>query len=174
MISSCEICQLQDIPSSGVEKWYSLQKPEANTKKQKRRGDIRISMSLSTEKDQNFVPQEYRHLLKILFTYELHNCQAEAFTWNGTFSRDSVTILSQHAVQGNLTVTDTALARWLVYAHTHNDLPLDYRVFVPVLEQLKTAMVNNQFCQDDVRVCLITTTVGRWQKKVRCNFFFRS
>ena len=88
--------------------------------------------------------------MKILFTYELHNCRAEPFTWNGTFSRDSVTILGQHAVQGNLATHDTALARWLVYAHTHNDLPLDYRVFVPVLETLKTAMNSNQFCQNDV------------------------
>jgi len=161
LIGSVEI-PLNDIPTSGIDKWYALQKPEVNSSrggKKRDRGDIRICMSLSTEKDQNFVPQEYRHLLRTLFTYELYSCQAEAFTWNGTFSRDSVTILSQHAVQGNLTVTDTALARWLVYAHTHNDLPLDYRVFVPVLEQLKTAMTNNQFCQDDESRFIETATV---------------
>ena len=35
--------------------------------------------------------------------------------------------LPQHAVQGKLTGADTALARWLVFCHTHCDLPLDYR-----------------------------------------------
>ena len=36
-------------------------------------------------------------------------------------------ILAQHANQGKLTGAETALARWLVYVHTHCDLPLDYR-----------------------------------------------
>ena len=58
--------------------------------------------------------------------------------------------MAQHAVQGKLEGKDTALARWLVYAHTHCDLPLDYRVFVPILDQLKYAMNSNLFCQDDV------------------------
>ena len=36
-------------------------------------------------------------------------------------------ILAQHANQGKLTGAETSLARWLVYVHTHCDLPLDYR-----------------------------------------------
>ena len=39
--------------------------------------------------------------------------QAAPFTWNGEFSRESVLILAQHAVQGKLTGADTALARAL-------------------------------------------------------------
>ena len=42
-------------------------------------------------------------------------------------------ILAQHANQGKLTGAETALARWLVYVHTHCDLPLDYRAFHPLL-----------------------------------------
>ena len=66
-----------------------------------------------------------------------------------------MTILAQHAVQGKLEGKDTALARWLVYAHTHCDLPLDYRVFVPILDQLKYAMNCNLFIQDDVSYMLL-------------------
>ena len=50
--------------------------------------------------------------------------QAQPFTWAGEMSRESVLILAQHAVQGKLTGADTALARWLVFCHTHSDLPL--------------------------------------------------
>ena len=50
--------------------------------------------------------------------------QAQPFTWSGEMSRESVLILAQHAVQGKLTGADTALARWLVFCHTHSDLPL--------------------------------------------------
>ena len=39
----------------------------------------------------------------------------------------AVVILAQHANQGKLTGAETALARWLVFVHTHCDLPLDYR-----------------------------------------------
>ena len=45
----------------------------------------------------------------------------------------AVVILAQHANQGKLTGAETALARWLVYVHTHCDLPLDYRAFHPLL-----------------------------------------
>ena len=48
--------------------------------------------------------------------------QAAPFTWNGEFSRESVLILAQHAVQGKLTGADTALARFVnFYKKTKND-----------------------------------------------------
>ena len=64
-------------------------------------------------------------------------------------------------MQGKLTGADTALARWLVFCHTHCDLPLDYRlqsfstysvllthclkyrVFLPILEKLSYALDNS-------------------------------
>ena len=92
--------------------------------------------------------QEHKHLLKILFANELQKSQCAPFKWNGEFSKEvgsgfpeildwqqiqicfliqAVVILAQHANQGKLTGAETALARWLVYVHTHCDLPLDYR-----------------------------------------------
>ena len=52
-----------------MDRWLPLEKPEAKSKR--RRGDIRISLLLSTEKDQNLTSQEHKHLLKILFAHEL-------------------------------------------------------------------------------------------------------
>ena len=46
---------------------------------------------------------------------------------NSNLFMQAVVILAQHANQGKLTGAETALARWLVYGHTHCDLPLDYR-----------------------------------------------
>ena len=107
-------------------------------------------MTLSTEKDQNVTSHEHRHLLKILFAHELQRTEAEAFTWEGTLSEEALNILSQHAVQGKLTNADTAMARWLVFAYTHHDLPLDYRVFLPTLEKLSYTLLNNLFHQEEV------------------------
>jgi len=146
LLGSVEI-PLKNIPASGVSGWYNLEKPE--TKKQKARGEIHLTMTLSTEKDQQLTSQEHRHLLKILFAYELQRTNAMPFTWNGDFSRESVLILAQHAVQGKLTGADTALARWLVFCHTHCDLPLDYRVFLPILEKLSYALDNSLLHADE-------------------------
>ena len=130
-----------------MDKWLPLEKPEA--KMRKKRGDIHVRILLSTEKDQNLTSQEHKHLLLKLFAYELQREHPDPFTWNGTFSKESVTILAQHAVQSKLTGAETALARWLVYVHTHRDLPLDYRVFHPILEKLNYAMGNRMFDQEE-------------------------
>ena len=78
-------------------------------------------------------------------------------------------ILAQHAVQGKLEGKDTALARWLVYAHTHCDLPLDYQVFVPILDQLKYAMNSSLFSQDDVRKIFVLILLAMY---FVCNMLF--
>ena len=91
-------------------------------------------------------------ILLSMWMWMLMLFQAAAFTWNGEFSRESVLILAQHAVQGKLTGADTALARWLVFCHTHCDLPLDYRVFFPILEKLSFALNNSLLhCEEETK-----------------------
>lgn len=51
--------------------------------------------------------------------------------------QETLTILTQHAVQGRMSRDETALARWIVYCQTHAVLPLDHRVFTPILEKLR-------------------------------------
>ena len=50
-----------------------------------------------------------RHLLKILFAFELQRTNAMPFTWNGDFSRESVLILAQVARQLKLLEKSIAL-----------------------------------------------------------------
>ena len=45
---------------------------------------------------------------------------------------------------------DTALARYLVYCQVHFHLPLDYRVFVPILEKLRKPVQAGQIGEDVV------------------------
>ncbi|XP_040580539.1 protein unc-13 homolog 4B [Lepeophtheirus salmonis] len=140
LIGSVEF-PIRNVPSSGIHRWFKLEKPDAKSKKF--RGQIHVSLTISTNKATDQTAQEHRHLLKILFAHELKTNLPEPFTWNGSFSEESVKILAQHAVQGRLTGAETALARWLVYAHTHCDLPLSYAIFVPILEKLNYALKND-------------------------------
>ena len=68
LLGSVEI-PMKNLPASGVSGWWNLEKPD--TRKQKDRGEIHLSLSLSSDKDQHLTSQEHRHLLKILFAHEL-------------------------------------------------------------------------------------------------------
>ena len=68
LLGSVEI-PMKNLPASGVSGWWSLEKHD--TRKQKERGEIHLSLSLSSDKDQHLTSQEHRHLLKILFAHEL-------------------------------------------------------------------------------------------------------
>ena len=68
LLGSVEI-PIKNLPASGVSGWWNLEKPD--TRKQKDRGEIHLSLTLSSDKDQHLTSQEHRHLLKILFAHEL-------------------------------------------------------------------------------------------------------
>ena len=76
LLGSVEIA-LKNIPASGVSGWWNLEKPE--TRKQKERGEIHLSLTLSSDKDQQLTSQEHRHLLKILFAHELHRSNVSIY-----------------------------------------------------------------------------------------------
>ena len=57
---------------------------------------------------------------------------------------------------------DTAMSRWLVYAQTHGLLPLDMRVFPPILERLRTylqACVGPSMNKDSSNSGIIINTI---------------
>ena len=92
----------------------------------------------TTDKDSSIVLEEHRRLLKILLTHELLTANAEQFQWKDDFSKEALLILSQHAIQGRMNRFQTAMIRWLVYCEIHNILPLDYRVFTPILDKIRS------------------------------------
>ena len=76
---------IQEVPSSGLDRWLPLEKPESGGSSgvalpglgrrggggRGARGEVHINLLLSTEKDQSLTSQEHKHLLKILFAFEL-------------------------------------------------------------------------------------------------------
>ncbi len=81
LIGSVEV-PLRTVPSAGLDRWLPLEKPESSRRKQ--RGDIRVKIALSTEKDQNLTSQEHKHLLKILFANELQTSEVRFVRANQT------------------------------------------------------------------------------------------
>lgn len=103
------------------------------------RGQLNIVLQISTtDKESSIVLEEHRRLLKILLTHELLTNNSEQFQWKDDFSKEALLILSQHAIQGRMNRFQTAMIRWLVYCEIHNILPLDYRVFTPILDKIRS------------------------------------
>ena len=103
------------------------------------RGELNLVLQISTtDKEHSIVLEEHRRLLKILLTHELLTTNAEQFQWKDEFSKEALLILTPHAIQGRMNRFETAMIRWLVYCEIHNILPLDYRVFTPILDKIRS------------------------------------
>ena len=77
-------------------------------------------------------------------SHELIKRNNAAYTWRDNFSKETLQILAQHAIQSRMSRVDTALTRLLVYCQVHLVLPLDCRVFIPILEKLRKPVLANQ------------------------------
>ena len=60
-------------------------------------------------------------------------------------------MIDQHAIQSRMSRVDTALTRLLVYTQMHLVLPLDCRVFIPILEKLRKPVLANQIADPLVK-----------------------
>lgn len=103
------------------------------------RGEIFLQLHLFSNEGQNRdrVVIAHRRLLKVLLSYELIRRDPRPYSWRDDFAPESLSLLAQHAVQGRMSRDDTALTRWSVYSRIHSTLPLDHRVFTPILDKLR-------------------------------------
>lgn len=145
LIGHIEI-QLKTLPACGTNKWWNLYKIDG--KQRKERGEIHLIQHLFTREDQL---KEHTRLLKVLLSHELIKRNNTAYTWRDNFSKETLQILAQHAIQSRMSRVDTALTRLLVYTQMHLVLPLDCRVFIPILEKLRKPVLANQIADPLVK-----------------------
>jgi BAI1-associated protein 3 len=145
LIGHIEI-QLATLPACGTNKWWTLSKMDGKVKKE--RGEIHLIQHLFTREDQL---TEHTRLLKVLLSHELIKRNCAAYTWRDNFSKETLQILAQHAIQSRMSRVDTALTRLLVYCQMHLVLPLDCRVFIPILEKLRKPVLANQIPEQMVQ-----------------------
>lgn len=98
---------LDDLPSTGVEKWFDL---EGRSEKSKVEGKIKLRLRLSTKENkgngEDFETSElsqHEKMIRLFIQYELKRLNLEkSFEWNGELSREAETILHQHSIQGDM------------------------------------------------------------------------
>ena len=120
---------LQSLPASGEDKWWRLERESGRAA-----GELRLALHLFT-RDGQLV--EHQRLLRVLLSRELVQRQPLPHAWRDNFSGEALQILAQHAVQARMSRVETALTRLLVYTDLHLLLPLDCRVFPPILQKLR-------------------------------------
>ncbi|KAL1129161.1 hypothetical protein AAG570_013692 [Ranatra chinensis] len=114
----CVNIPLQDIPSTGLDCWYKL---EARTQRSNIQGRIRLKLWLSTREDRGTseednwadIRQQVR-LYTVFANYEI--ARTPKGSWNGELPHVALSILHQHAIQGDLTEVQSAAVKWMAYS----------------------------------------------------------
>ncbi|KAI4497086.1 hypothetical protein M0802_007832 [Mischocyttarus mexicanus] len=126
----CVNIPLQDIPSTGLEGWYRL---EARTQRSNIQGRIKLKLWLSTREDRgtseedNWTELRQQERLYTIFLDHEMNKQGENFT--GELPLTALTILHQHAVQGDVTELQQVMIKWIASSkHPGVDMKVLHRL----------------------------------------------
>ncbi|XP_014609006.1 PREDICTED: BAI1-associated protein 3 isoform X2 [Polistes canadensis] len=126
----CVNIPLQDIPSTGLENWYRL---EARTQRSNIQGRIKLKLWLSTREDRgtseedNWAELRQQERLYTVFLDHEMNKQGENFT--GELPLTALTILHQHAVQGDVTELQQTMIKWIASSkHPGVDMKVLHRL----------------------------------------------
>ncbi|KAL6435455.1 hypothetical protein ACFW04_005437 [Cataglyphis niger] len=146
----CVNIPLVDIPSTGVDQWYKL---EARTQRSNIQGRIRLKLWLSTREDRGSEEDNWGELrqqerLYTVFLNHEMNKQGEDFT--GELPQTALTILHQHAVQGDVTELQQALIRWVASSRQH---AVDPRTLHRLLQELDSRW-HTETLSRDAEQCL--------------------
>ncbi|KAL3212377.1 hypothetical protein MRX96_035963, partial [Rhipicephalus microplus] len=132
-------------PSSGLDQWFPLQ---GRSQRSTIQGQIRLKLSLGTREDRGMAASiddnwkevvEHQELLWIFIEHELRQLECPSYEWAGDLPAPALTILQQHAIQGDLTELQQAICRWVMYSRKHMAVSLDYALLWQLLDDLDRA-----------------------------------
>lgn len=136
----CVNIPAKDIPSSGIEKWYKL---EGRSSKSNIQGEIQLKLCLTTREDRG-IPEDdnwtdmkqHEDLICIFIEYRVRNFNDDVSKWAGKLPQAAMTILHQHAIQGDITDLQQAICYWSAFCRKHIEHSFDYALMYLQLENL--------------------------------------
>ncbi|XP_067912188.1 BAI1-associated protein 3 [Heterodontus francisci] len=132
-ISVCEI------PVGGIDDWFKLEPRSSSSQVE---GDCHLILTLTmSQRDTELCKKMcgvriHELLLRQLLEIEHSTFQEDQTSWSGKLSKQAVTILSQHAMQIDLSPQQKAVVEWQAYSKHHQVLSMDYSFLLQVLEDL--------------------------------------
>ncbi|CAI9723929.1 BAI1-associated protein 3-like isoform X3 [Octopus vulgaris] len=136
----CVNIPAKEIPSSGLEKWYNL---EGRSSKSNIQGEIQLKLCLTTREDRG-IPEDdnwtdmkqHEDLICIFIEYRVRTLQDAPNKWAGKLPQAALTILHQHAIQGDVTDIQQAICYWAAFCRKHIEHTFDYALMYLQLERL--------------------------------------
>ncbi|CAK1556248.1 unnamed protein product [Leptosia nina] len=146
----CVNIPLREIPSTGVEAWYKL---DARSQRSSVQGRIRLRLWLSAREagrhdDDNWQQvRQHERLFGVLLAHEVETAanlvsdgaESDSHAWEGDLCSAAQTLLHQHAVQGDLSSLQAAIARYAAACRLNSDAPLDPKYMFKLLNELERA-----------------------------------
>ncbi|XP_060802443.1 BAI1-associated protein 3 [Amyelois transitella] len=147
----CVNIPLREIPSTGIETWYKL---EARSQRSSVQGRIRLRLWLSAREagrhdDDNWQQvRQHERLFGVLLAHEVDTASSggpmgaegeTSNTWEGELCGPAQTLLHQHAIQGDLSALQAAIARFAAACKLNSDVPLDPKYMYKLLTELERA-----------------------------------
>ncbi|XP_067211831.1 BAI1-associated protein 3 isoform X3 [Linepithema humile] len=130
----CVNIPLVDIPSTGVDQWYKL---EARTQRSNIQGRIRLKLWLSTREDRGTSEEdnwgELRQQERLYTVFLNHEMNKQGEDFIGELPQTALTILHQHAVQGDVTELQQSVIRWVA---SSRQSAVDPRMLHRLLQEL--------------------------------------
>ncbi|XP_017779059.1 PREDICTED: BAI1-associated protein 3 isoform X2 [Nicrophorus vespilloides] len=169
----CVTIPLQDIPSTGLEGWFKL---EARSQRSSVQGRIRLKMWLSTREDRGISEEDnwtelmqHENLYATFIDYELRNWHKEPWTWSGDLPGPALTILHQHAVQGDLSNLQTAIARFVAASRVYLKTSLDPKWMLQLLTDVELAWSSSSLTREEEMWLAeaFTSILERWLHQLR-------
>ncbi|XP_026686906.1 BAI1-associated protein 3-like, partial [Diaphorina citri] len=144
----CVNIPLVDIPSTGLDCWYML---EARTTRSNIQGRIRLKLWLSTREDRGTSEEDnwsdirqQERLYSIFIKYEMTKCSGP---WSGELPYVALSILHQHAIQGDITELQSATIRWLAFSKVPS---LDPKILVKILATLENLWSHETLSREEM------------------------
>ena len=77
--------------------------------------------------------------------------QNAACQWSGELSQQALTILHQHAIQGDVTALQSAVVRWVAFARKMPDKSINFSVLYYILYDLESQWLGERLSREEVR-----------------------
>nr|XP_032826032.1 BAI1-associated protein 3 isoform X1 [Petromyzon marinus]XP_032826033.1 BAI1-associated protein 3 isoform X1 [Petromyzon marinus]XP_032826034.1 BAI1-associated protein 3 isoform X1 [Petromyzon marinus]XP_032826035.1 BAI1-associated protein 3 isoform X1 [Petromyzon marinus]XP_032826036.1 BAI1-associated protein 3 isoform X1 [Petromyzon marinus] len=135
----CLDIPLNDLPSTGVDKWCKL---EPRTSSSKVQGWCHLLLNLTSSQRDTLLSKKvsnvtvYEMLMEHFIAYQ-HNMQGGLSTWDGELSKCAKTVLHQHAVQTDIPPAQQAILHWQAYSKYHQANAISYTCLHNALQQVE-------------------------------------